>query len=48
MKSYYVNIPQFTHALTIAGRNEKEARKNLRDREGFGDRLPNGTKFYQK
>lgn len=48
MKSYYVNIPQFAHALTITGRNENEARKNLRDREGFGGRLPNGTKLYKK
>ncbi|AXN57864.1 hypothetical protein KASHIRA_02150 [Serratia phage vB_SmaM-Kashira] len=46
MKHYFVNIPGVAHPLKVHGHNEKEARQRLRDREGYGKRLPAGTKFY--
>ncbi|WOK01515.1 hypothetical protein [Pseudomonas phage UF_RH7] len=46
MKQFYANIPGVAHALKVFGRDEKEARQRLRDREGYGDRLPAGTKLY--
>lgn len=48
MNNYYANIPGVAGPLTISGNNEKEARKRLRDREGYGKRLPAGTKLYLK
>lgn len=48
MKTYYVNIPGMAGHLTIIAYDEKDARKRLRDREGYGKRLPNGTKLFLK
>ncbi|MGL5281299.1 MAG: hypothetical protein ACRC8W_05985 [Plesiomonas shigelloides] len=46
MKHYFVNIPGVAGPLKVSGYTEQEARKRLRDREGYFKRLPNGTKFY--
>ncbi|QEG12225.1 hypothetical protein OMEGA_159 [Klebsiella phage vB_KaeM_KaOmega] len=46
MKHYLVNIPGVAGPLKVFGYDEQDARKRLRDREGFGSRLPRGTKFY--
>lgn len=46
MKLYFINIPGIAGTLKIYGYDEQDARKRLRDREGFGSRLPRGTKFY--
>lgn len=46
MKQYFVNIPGVAGPLKVSGYSEQDARKRLRDREGFGSRLPRGTKFY--
>lgn len=48
MNTYYVNIPGAGGHLKVNGNNEREARKRLRDREGYGKRLPKGTKLYLK
>jgi len=48
MNNYFANIPGIAGPLSVAGANEKEARKNLRNREGYGKRLPAGTKLYLK
>ncbi|ARB11610.1 hypothetical protein CB7_136 [Pectobacterium phage vB_PatM_CB7] len=41
MKLYFINIPGIAGPLKIYGYNEQDARKRLRDREGFGSR-PHG------
>ena len=46
MKHYYANIPGVAGPLKVHGNSEKEARERLRDREGYGKRLPSGTKLY--
>lgn len=46
MKHYLVNIPGVAGPLKVFGHDEQDARKRLRDREGYGSRLPRGTKFY--
>ncbi|QYC52645.1 hypothetical protein [Salmonella phage SSBI34] len=48
MKHYLVNIPGVAGPLKVYGYDENDARKRLRDREGYGKRLPNGTKLYLK
>ena len=48
MKHYFVNIPGVAGPLKVSACREQEARKILRDREGYGKRLPNGTKFYEQ
>lgn len=48
MKHYFVNIPGVAGPLKVSARSEQEARKILRDREGYFKRLPNGTKFYKQ
>lgn len=48
MKHYLVNIPGVAGPLKVSGYTEQEARKRLRDREGYGSRLPRGTKFYEQ
>lgn len=46
MKNYLANIPGVAGPLKVSGYDEKDARKRLRDREGYGKRLPKGTKLY--
>lgn len=46
MKHYLVNIPGVAGPLKVFGYDEQDARKRLRDREGYGSHLPRGTKFY--
>lgn len=46
MKHYLVNIPGVAGPLKVYGYDEQDARKRLRDQEGYGSRLPRGTKFY--
>lgn len=48
MNHYYAAIPGVAGALQVSGYDEKDARKRLRDREGYGKRLPKGTKLYLK
>lgn len=48
MKHYLVNIPGVAGPLKVSGYTEQEARKILRNREGYAKRLPNGTKFYDQ
>lgn len=48
MKQFYINIPGVSLPLTVCAYNEKEARKQARDRFGYGKRLPNGTKLFKK
>ena len=48
MNHYSVNIPGVAGPLKVFGYDEKDARKKLRDREGYGKRLPKGTKLYKK
>lgn len=43
MKLYFINIPGIAGPLKIYGYNEQDARKRLRDREGFGSRPPTGN-----
>lgn len=48
MKHYLVNIPGVAGPLKVFGNDEQDARKRLRDREGYGNRLPRGTKLYEQ
>ncbi len=48
MKNYLASIPGLAGPLKVFGYDEKDARKRLRDREGYGKRLPKGTKLYLK
>lgn len=46
MKQYAVVIPGWAHSLTVYAYNEPDARRLFRAREGFGKRLPSGTRVY--
>lgn len=46
MKHYLVNIPGVAGPLKVYGYDEQDARKRLLEREGYGSRLPRGTKLY--
>ena len=47
MKHYYILIPGWTYALPAYGYNERDARSRFRDQQGFGDRLPKGTRVWE-
>lgn len=47
MKHYYIQIPGWIYALPSYGYNESDARRRFRDQQGFGKRLPNGTRVWK-